>query len=104
MGKYINKDGKVGVLVSVGFGAGWSTWNDNEDFLAMDKKLVEMKLNKAPIEEVEAYCKKVNGEAPYMAGWGNVEVRWMRQGAVFRVSEYDGSESLVSACDDVMEA
>ena len=24
--RYINEDGKVGVLISGGFGAGWSTW------------------------------------------------------------------------------
>jgi len=29
MTKYI-RDGKVAVLYSPGFGAGWSTWNDDE--------------------------------------------------------------------------
>jgi len=26
--KYINEDGLVGVLISSGFGAGWSTWGE----------------------------------------------------------------------------
>lgn len=28
--RYYNKKNELGVLISVGFGAGWSTWNDTE--------------------------------------------------------------------------
>jgi hypothetical protein len=34
-----NKKGQIAVLVSGGFGAGWSTWNQPE--LAYDKRVVE---------------------------------------------------------------
>ena len=46
MEKYI-KDGKVGVLVSPGYGAGWSTWGDDglRDQLALDSRLVQAKLD-----------------------------------------------------------
>ena len=37
------KDGKIGVLVSHGFGAGWSTWGSDE--LAYDKRVVEFWLS-----------------------------------------------------------
>lgn len=28
MEKYYNQNGELAVLISPGFGAGWSTWND----------------------------------------------------------------------------
>ena len=46
--RYINEDGKVGVLISGGFGAGWSTWADNVDrkFFLFDRGLVKLALEK----------------------------------------------------------
>ena len=42
MKKY-EKDGMVAVLVSPGYGAGWSTWNDEKhrETLTMDYDIVE---------------------------------------------------------------
>lgn len=94
MEKYVNDSGQIGVLVSGGFGAGWSTWGEDSNFLSMDKTLVEMKLNNAPQEEVEAYCEKVKGVAPYMGGWDDARVEWIDKGTSFTIEEYDGSESL----------
>lgn len=94
MEKYINEAGQVGVLVSGGFGAGWSTWGDDSEFLAMDKTLVEMKLNNASIEDVEKYIKGVKGDSPYMGGWDDARVEWLDKGSAFTIEEYDGSESL----------
>ena len=36
--KYYNENGELGVLYSPGFGAGWSTWHNEE--LAYDKSTV----------------------------------------------------------------
>lgn len=97
MKKYLNDDGKVGVLVSYGYGAGWSTWNKDEyrEFFAMDKKLIEMKLNKTPLKEVEEYCKSGTGEDyTSMAGWNQAEIEWVGKGNSFCIEEYDGNESL----------
>lgn len=82
------------MIVSGGFSAGWSTWNNDSDFLSMDKTLVEMKLNNTPEAEVKAYCEKVKGESPYMGGWGDGRVEWIDKGTAFTIEEYDGSESL----------
>lgn len=95
MDKCENAVGEIGVLVSGGFGAGWSTWNDNEEFLAMDKTLVEMRLRDAPESEVSAYCKKMVGEVPYMGGWEQVKVKWLDKGTAFTIDDYDGNESLL---------
>jgi len=39
----IEKDGKIGVLISAGFGAGWSTWADDDiqELLTMDSEIVQ---------------------------------------------------------------
>ena len=55
---YYNEDGtKVAVLVSPGYGAGWSTWND--DTLAYDKRVVEFWLthkdNEKFMEEIDSF-------------------------------------------------
>lgn len=51
--KYYNEQGEVAVLVSSGFGAGWSTWvGGDESFLCMDKGLVELHLRGADADKV----------------------------------------------------
>ena len=40
--KYYNENGELGVLISPGFGAGWSSWNCDE--IAFDKRVVEYKI------------------------------------------------------------
>ena len=94
MEKFINEKGQVGVIVSAGFGAGWSTWNENQDYLCMNKTIVEMKLRKASADEVESHVKKEKGEEPYMGGWGSAEVEWVQKGTIFTINEYDGSEEI----------
>ena len=90
------RDGKVAVLISPGFGAGWSTWaSDHAEFALFDKGLVELAERGASASEVEEYIKQaLNNKYFYVGGWSDVEVRWLDQGTRFTVYEYDGSESL----------
>lgn len=37
--KKLIRDGKVAVLVSPGFGAGWSTWNGDDEDAIFNKRL-----------------------------------------------------------------
>lgn len=96
-------DGKVAVLVSPGFGAGWSTWGGEEyaKYLLFDMSLVELAERKAPEHEVEEHLKKVFGEAAYIytGGWCDIKVEWLPEGTAFTVEEYDGSESLRTVAD-----
>jgi hypothetical protein len=103
--KYVNEKGQVAVLVSPGFGAGWSTWaGGDEEFYAMDKGLIELRLRNATAGEVEKYCESVKGETPYMGGWEDVKIRWLDPGTQFTIKEYDGSESLHLISDLSMTA
>jgi len=98
-------DGKVAVLISPGFGAGWSTWNsEHSEFMLFDKTLVEMAERNALAGEAEQYLqKKLNEDYVCVLGWP-VRVEWLPQGERFYVDEYDGSESIVSADNLVMTA
>lgn len=96
------------VLVSPGFGAGWSTWNYKE--LAYDKRVVEWYLEKVDCHPV--YCMRLNdpntperaAASELLASWGYGDVyfgglqsnmlRWVPTGVPWRMAEYDGNESI----------
>lgn len=86
-------DGKVAVLVSAGFGAGWSSWNYQYPEMLFDPKIVAMVETEQSVEAILAYC-EVKYPEGYFGGAGDLEVRWLPVGTCFRVHEYDGSESL----------
>lgn len=97
------RDGKVAVLVSPGFGAGWYTWARTDDAkaecLLFDPEMVEWVLagkNGEP-PDLEA---KYGLEHLYTGGAEDLVVQWVPVGAKFRIHEYDGSESLVLESDE----
>ena len=88
------KDGKVAVIISPGYGAGWSTWNNvaygNE--LVFDPMLVDMILNNKK-DEFETYIAMRYPDL-YNTGFDELAVQWVPVGTVFRIHEYDGNESI----------
>ncbi len=86
--------GKVAVLISPGYGAGWSTWNSGKTELLFDPTIVDLVLSEAEPEKLEAYIDLKYPEA-YTGGVGDLIVKWVPEGAKFRINEYDGAESLV---------
>jgi len=95
-------DGKVAILYSPGFGAGWSTWAHADDgfneFLVFDKGLVELAQRRADVLEVEAYINSKFGDEAYvyMGGWEDIEIEWLPVGHPFEITEYDGAEKVKS--------
>ena len=90
------RDGKVAILYSPGYGAGWSTWNGDEyrEFLLHDEKLVELVETKQEDKIVE-YVKSVYpGEYITLLGLDDLEVEWVSSGTQFIITEYDGSEGI----------
>jgi hypothetical protein len=85
-------DGKVAVLYSPGFGAGWYSWHSVAELL-FDPKVVDMVLDETSSETIELYCKTVYGDH-YYAGSCDLEVAWVPQGTEFVIDEYDGAETI----------
>ena len=90
-------DGRVAVLVSPGFGAGWSSWVAREfrEQLLFDPAVVELVESGADSSAIEQYCEGRYGSDLYYGGADDLIVQWVPVGARFRIHEYDGSESLV---------
>jgi hypothetical protein len=90
----IEKDGKVAVLVSPGFGAGWSTWADENQMeaMCMDARIVGAFLSGGSAAAVQAAVDMFPDI--YTGGGHNLRIEWVPKGSSFEVEEYDGSESL----------
>lgn len=100
-------DGKVAVLYSPRYGAGWSTWDyEYGDALVFDPSIVYMvhEMKKANddgdlllweswVDNIKAYCDKTYPEF-YTGGIEDLTVAWISEGTYFRITEYDGSESI----------
>ena len=104
MEKYI-KDGQVGVLVSHGFGAGWSTWNGEYGMnLALDKRIIEKLLELSDEDndikydvyekQMEEYLETIGYKNVYCGGLDGLELHMVDVGTAIKINEYDGNESL----------
>ena len=100
--KEIIRDGKVGILFSPGFGAGWYSWH-GVDALLRDPEVIHLVecRSKAPEEErdyytekIIEYCENTYGTDYYYGGADDLEIEWIELGDKFRITEYDGSEGI----------
>lgn len=92
--KYYNENKTaIAVLVSPGFGAGWSTWNSKE--MAYDKRIIEAFLEDINSDEIEELCKEWGYNSCYAGGWSDVRLEWVPVGEKYYIYEYDGAETLV---------
>jgi hypothetical protein len=85
-------NGKVAVLYSPGFGAGWSTWNPDRPELLFDPAVVTFVENDQTAELNTYVTLKYPGL--YTGGMESLAVAWLPVGTEFRIKEYDGSESI----------
>jgi hypothetical protein len=86
------RDGKVAVLYSPGFGAGWSTWNQELPELLFNPAIVDF-VEKAQWDELAVYVELKYPDI-YDGGMRDLEIAWLDVGSQFRIHEYDGSESI----------
>lgn len=100
---YMSEDGEsYAVLVSGGWGAGWSTWNDHR--LAFDKRVVELFMSGYRVKgisaitsdtaEQDALLKSWGYSKPYWGGWNQIHIEWVPFGVRWRLTEYDGNEAI----------
>lgn len=92
------KDGRLCVLYSPGYGAGWYTWHGVEE-LVFDPVLVDMVLDDADPEDIIDYCKETYGTDNYYGGAEDLTVAFVDTGDKFRIEEYDGAESVMCMND-----
>lgn len=87
------RDGKVAVLYSPGFGAGWSTWAYNPEH---KEQMVFCPALVFALEKGEDLNIVAEALFPdeYHGGLGDLKICWIPMGEKFRISEYDGSESI----------
>jgi hypothetical protein len=89
------RDGKVAVLVSRGYGAGWSTWTDEIETYLFHPKLVQMVEEERHSEITTEWMEQELGlDVSYTGGTDGLEIQWVPVGTKFVIDEYDGHESL----------
>lgn len=95
MEKYYNEKEELGVLISPGWGAGWSTWYDDNYTIALDKRIIEYWLHNNPSEEqMKDFLNSIGYMNVYMGGYKQLELVFVPKGQMFCIHEYDGNESI----------
>lgn len=92
--KKLERDGQVAVLVSPGYGAGWSTWaTEFNEMMLFDADIVHAVLD-GDREKAARIATEKAGEYVCVLGAEDLVVKWIDKGTAFRINEYDGAESL----------
>ncbi len=92
------RDGKVAVLYSPDFGAGWFTWNTEHPQCLYDPDVVAW-VEQGKSDEQFPDLEDKYGDYFYDGGRHDLVIAWVPEGTLFRIDEYDGSETLVLASD-----
>jgi hypothetical protein len=85
------RDGKVAVLISYGFGAGFHSYGAPIEAI-FDPKLVEL-VESENFDGAEEYVMNTYPDV-YTGGVGDLVVVWVDEGEDFIINEYDGSETI----------
>lgn len=92
------RDGKVAVLYSPGYGAGWSTWESNhKEIMLFHPRLVEaVKKGENSESKMGKILQDLLGKHDiYTGGAEQLKIEWINQGTRFLIDEYAGHESVV---------
>lgn len=105
---YFNEDKTmVAVLVSHGYGTGWSTANPFWPDIAYNPEVVKLFMEVGPADDgdlkarqtklgrVNRVLRDIYGDGPFnLLGWNDIDIEWIPVGTLFRVDEYDGAEGI----------
>ena len=86
------RDGKVAVLIAPSFGSGWYTWNYDTPEILFDPGIVSL-IEEEKWDEMKTYV-SLKYPQIYNGAIDDLQVEWVEEGALFKVHEYDGSESI----------
>lgn len=84
---------EVAVIVSPGYGGGWSSWNENQaENMLFDPDIAEAILT----NEYEKAIVIAGDKYPeaYLGGLEKARVKWVKKGTIFQITDHDGNESL----------
>lgn len=98
MSERLIRDGKTAIIYSPGFGAGWSSWGDEDhaEFLLHDREMCEA-IERKDFDAARTRCKAVMGEkVPYFGGLHDCKLGWVPTGSLFYIHECDGNEWIVT--------
>lgn len=84
------RDGKVAVLYSADYGAGWFSWNPEHIELLFDPAIVEL-VESEQWEELKVYVTLKYPDI-YMGGLDDLRIEWVPKGTLFVIQEHDGNE------------
>jgi hypothetical protein len=91
------ENGNVAVLYSPGYGSGWSTWNEDHPAILFDPTLVEYVRTECKsmsrVDMIE-YLMDTYPGIYFGSGFDDLAIEWIPQGTRFKITEYDGSESI----------
>ena len=92
------RDGKVAVLLSRGYGAGWGSWNYGvDDVIMFHPKIVQMVEDGREMDITEEWLKSELGlKEVFTGGRDGLYIKWVPEGTKFRIDEYDGAESIIT--------
>lgn len=90
--KKVIRNGKVAVLHSPGFGAGWYTWGAPKE-LIFDPDIVKLVENEE-YDKIKKLVKSKGYKDLYCGGVENLQITWLPKGTKFIINEYDGNESI----------
>lgn len=91
------RNGRVAVLISPGFGAGWSTWGD--DKLREEKMFCPRIVLAIEDGASKVDLRKIASELfpdEFLGGLDQLQIEWVKEGEPIRILEYDGSEQIQS--------
>lgn len=94
------REGKVAVLVSPGYGAGWYTWNQGHEECLYDPDVVAWVEN-GKVGECPDLGTKYGWKYFCDGGAHQLVIEWLPLNTLFLVREYDGKEWIETA--DSME-
>ena len=85
------RDGRVAVIYSPHYGAGWYSWHLIPELL-FDPAVVDM-IETDRYEDIESYCAEHWPDA-HVGDPEDLTIAWVEEGREFQIEEYDGSEKL----------
>lgn len=95
------RDGLVAVCYSPTFGAGWSTWNEEYENIALFHPKIVQWIEGGKKEDIDEIMQGLIGRDEschnfYTGGAKDLRIEWLPVGTPFSVTEYDGSESITT--------